>query len=290
MSSVLVNTLTRLDTHNVTSATLVEVNDHGLRLRDIQFSTILQTLKPDRSPADVLYSCKSVAQRRQLWKPPTHDSTRFTQTFNQWVNAPSSSLFVLQAGFRAEARAKDLAVQAATLLKDSQHTVFFYFSERRAEQYHLNFTDVLQALIFQALTQYPEIAQSESQIVNITAFKSQHNEQEWLDLLALILRHLPKCFLVVEMEDIFERMKGQRDLEKQLLQAFEQIVTKMQDNGNILKVLLVHYAATPSPATLVDHGVEYLSVSVRPPILNPGNHLGHAAKHRRRRKKYGTYS
>ncbi|KAK5467171.1 hypothetical protein LTS15_000142 [Exophiala xenobiotica] len=276
------------ESQNITNATLGEVNDHGVRLRDIQFSTILQTLKPHRSPADVLYACKTVAQRRQLWKPPTPDSTRYIQTFNQWVNAPLSSLFVLQAGLRAEARAKDLAVQAAILLKDSQHTVFYYLSERRADQNDLSFTDVLQALIFQILTQHPNIAQSESQIVNITAFKSQHTEQEWLDLLSLVLRNVRKSFLVVEMEDLFERTKGQKDLARILLQAFGQLVTKVQDSGNVVKILLVHYAASATPGIPADCTPGHYSVSIRPPVIDRGNRLGQTAK-ALRRKRFGAH-
>ncbi len=287
--TVLFSKLNSTGSQSISGATLLEVKDHGVRLRDIQFSTILETLKPERSPADVLIACNFLAQRRQLWKQPTHESVKFIQTFNQWVNGPASSLFVLQAGLRAEARAKDLAVQAITLLKDSLHTVFWYLSERRPTQNDLNITDVLQTLVFQVLARHPDIFESHPEIVNVTAFKSDHTEQEWLTLLSVVLSHLPKCFLVVEMEGL-HNITAQSELGRQLLQAFKQLVDNLRDNDNLLKVLLVHYGVPSMAGASTGVGLGNYSTYVRAPLMGAaGVNMGRAAKLRRKGKVGGRH-
>lgn len=276
--------LSSAGTKSITSATLLEVSDHGIRLRDIQFSSILETLKPERSPSDVLNACNFVAQRRQLWKQPTQESVKFIQTFNQWVNGPASSLFVLQPGLNAEARAKDLAVQAITLLRGSQNTVFWYLSERQTKQEHFSITSALESLVFQVLSRYPDVLESHPEIVNVTAFKCAHSEQEWSTLLSLILGHLPKCFLVIEMVGLLH-LQAQTDLSRQLLQTFQRLVDKLRDNGKVVKVLLVHYKMFSVAGVSADEGLGNFRMSIRAPLVGAASaNVGRAAKLRRKGK------
>jgi hypothetical protein len=217
------------------------VTDQKARICDIQFSRILDVLGASRSPEDALQTCQSIAKRRHSWRSPGRESAIFIQRLGDWVSMSGSSMFVVEAGPRAEARTKDLAVEVTSFLKLTDYAVFWHLSEPAMMQRACALDSVLKYLIYQALRHDPTIVSGDPTLGNIASFQMEHSLAEWLSLTYLIFSKIPKCFVIIETEDLY-RMSG-RDgaLARQILQAFQQVLNSVSRAGGIMKLLIVSY-------------------------------------------------
>src|SRR5271154_69312 len=151
MASVCKRSLTSVDNHDLTHAIKLDTADSRARICDIQFSQILSILSSDRTPEDVFQICQSFAKRRPSWRQPGRDTAILVQRLSDWVFMAGSSMFVVQAGSRAEARTKDLVVEVTGLLKSTTYPVFWYLSEPIGTHSASTLNNILKNLIFQAL-------------------------------------------------------------------------------------------------------------------------------------------
>ena len=109
------------DHYDLTHTIKLDLSDSKARICDMQFSQILNVLASKRSPEDILQSCQSIAKRRQSWRSPGRESAVFIQRLGDWVSMSGSSMFVVEAGPRAEARTKDLAIEVTGLLQATNY-------------------------------------------------------------------------------------------------------------------------------------------------------------------------
>lgn len=215
----------------------------------MEHAEIVNLMRPFRQPEDVLMICKSIARRRCLWNRPSNDFTRFFQVFNKWVASSDSCLFTVRAGPKAEMRAKDLAAEVASLLKDSSHPILWYLSER-SDQYRqgcLDLSDVLKTLIYQLLRQDTELSRMEPDMLNITKFQSTHSDAEWVNLLLLLLGRVQTCYMVIETEALYDLAGRDKAWSQQLHEIFNQVIDSAKSGQRTMKVLLVTYADSTAP-------------------------------------------
>jgi hypothetical protein len=239
---------TLADHYDITHTIKLDMTDQKARICDIQFSRILDVLSASRSPEDVLQTCQSIARRRHSWRSPGRESAIFIQRLGDWVSMSGSSMFVVETGPRAEARTKDLAVEVTGLLKSTDYAVFWHLSEPTMMQHACTLDNILKYLIYQALRHDSTIVSEDPTLGNIASFQTEHSLAEWLSLTCLIFSKIPKCFVIIETEDLY-RMSG-RDgaLARQILQSFQRVLDSVSQAGGIMKLLIVSYGRDSTAA------------------------------------------
>jgi hypothetical protein len=144
---------------------------------------------------------------------------------------------------RAEARAKDFAVEVINHLQTTPYKVFWTLSQLGSRDDSVSTIGLLKSLVFQALRHDPDLLANNVEQLNITRFRTEHTESEWVDVLCLVLSKLSKCFVVVEAEDLFRDLRDQ-ELVKKFLQVFQTIVDKTASSGSLVKILVVSFGRT----------------------------------------------
>jgi hypothetical protein len=91
------------------------MQDQKARIWDLQISRIIDILTSKPSPEESYRLCLLIANRRQNWNARTRETFGLVQALSSWVSEPGSTLLVVRAGPRAEARTKDLAANIINL-------------------------------------------------------------------------------------------------------------------------------------------------------------------------------
>ena len=236
--------LTLVDNHDLANAIKVDTTDSRARICDMQFSRILQVLASDRLPEDTLESCQSFARRRPSWRQPGRDTTTLMQRISDWVFMADSSLFVVQAGPRAESRTKDLVIELTGLLKNTDHPVFWHFSEPFTNQATPSLIFILKSLVFQALRHDPSIASQDPQVGNIRAFETEHTLAEWIGLASKVISKIKQCFVVIETESLHQATARRGSDARHILETFVKLFNGISSGGgSVIKLLIVNYGS-----------------------------------------------
>jgi len=206
------------------------------RVRDIQFSHILDALKPKRSPEEALQKHKSLIRRSSPWRSQNHDTVKILQTVGNWILAPRSSLLILQTQPRAQARVKEIATELIGQLH-SRKVIWYLSSMNLADHGTVSATEVLKSLVFQSMKQAPDLVVSDPNNFTAAKLHASHTEDEWADLLCCVLRRMKTCFLIVDAEDVF----GDVEEAEQLMKVFLGIMSRLQAVEAVVKLLVVNY-------------------------------------------------
>ncbi len=216
------------------------------RIQQIHIKDVLDVLRSSQLPEEWLEACESYTKRRLSWRQPGRDTVLASQRLKEWLQLTGSSMFVVRAAPRAEARTKDMAVEMTRLLTESGLPVFWYFSSPASIQTIPSLDSVLKSLIFQALRHDPSIVSQDTRLGNIQAFQAHHTITEWTKLAILTLSKIKECFIVVDTEDLF-RSAGHNSAEaQQTIDTFNKIFEEITKVGNTTKLLLVGYGIRAS--------------------------------------------
>jgi hypothetical protein len=213
-------------------------------IHDIQFSRILQVLNPVPCPEETLEKARSLAKRVQIPNLPSRDSVELVKSLGNWVSRERSALFLVKVGARAEANAKEFAVDVVKLLQSMRCGVIWNLSWIRSPGIVPSMTSLIKTLIFQALQHDHTLLSSYPEELNVTKFQSNHTEAEWISLLFQILSRLSKCYIVVEAEDIFQAHQSVPKWTEDFFGLFQRLVDEAESSGNRLKILVLGYGST----------------------------------------------
>jgi len=227
----------------ITERIHVDVQDMMPRIRDMQFSDILQALRPSNCPHEIFNKLQAITKRSRSTKLPVAESNAIIQSLNAWFSREGSSLFILRVGPRAEAKAMELTTDVITHLKEKNINVIFRLSPiaRSGERDIPTVTEVLKVLVHQALQLDPSILQAYSADLNVAKFSSMHTESEWKDLLAKLIIRLSKCYIIIETHDLFREAKGNAEWVVKFLDIFSTLVSSSASSGASLKFLVLCY-------------------------------------------------
>ncbi|KAF2020928.1 hypothetical protein BU24DRAFT_416589 [Aaosphaeria arxii CBS 175.79] len=242
------------------------IQDMTPRIRDIQFSQILQALDTQSSSRGALPLLQSITQRARASRTPHIDSTEILRSLQDWFSAPRSSFFVVRVGTRAESRARELAGDVITLLQSKDQPVIWRLSSMRGvtEEATGTVTSVIKELISEILRLDPSLINKHPDELNISQYLANHSETEWLNLLQRFLSRLGKCFIIIEAHDLFRINKANQDWMISFLMLFQQLL----GHGACLKVLVLAYG-TGDMASLKDN--ECMVKHLRPPTVIPAS-------------------
>lgn len=212
----------------------------------MQFSSILQVLKPQHSPAEILGKVQSLAKRLQTPSMPSRDTVGLLKSLADWVSRKESALFLVKAGARAEARAKEFSADVVKILQPTPYGVIWKLSWIPSHGIVPSMTDMIKGLIYQALRHDPSLLHQYPEELNVTKFQTNHTEVEWISLLSQLFARLSNCFVVIEAEDIFHANRDTPEWTSQFLILFQDLVDQAEANGKRLKILVIGYGATAS--------------------------------------------
>jgi len=214
------------------------------RILDIQLSQILSALSPTISFEDLLKKQSSlVSRRRRGARGVVHSSQNIVKTLGLWVATPGSSLFVLRSGPSVKALATGHAVDIIKYLRSTQYKVFWVLPSSNANSNEPSTVRMLQSLIFQVISCDPDVLLRFPETLNSLLFLATHTENEWWELLSMLISRLDKCFLIVETEDLFQAAGRNPEWTRGLLEAFQCLVKKVDASGSVVKVLVVSFGA-----------------------------------------------
>jgi hypothetical protein len=142
----------------------------------------------------------SLANRRQDWNHLGRDSMSLLGNMRRWITASASSVHFVRAGPRAGKKCKDLGAIVVDLLLASGQKCAWSLSTCGTPT---ACNDVLKSLVSQAL-QHGSNSIVAGMLSIFSAISEDHTDDEWIDLLRLVLDNFPESgpamFLVVETE------------------------------------------------------------------------------------------
>lgn len=208
------------------------------RIVDMHFNHVLGVLKPKRSPQDALQKHRSIIRRSSPWRANNRDTFEIIQRLGEWISTPNTSLLVLQAQPRAQARVKEIATQLIGTLQPKTKRVIWYLSSISfADLDAVSVIEVLRTLVYQSMKLEPGLVVAQPENFNTAKLHASHTETEWFDLLCSILRRLGTCFIIVEAEDV----SRDEEAANKLVQALQMLSNRFYSTGVSIKLLLVSY-------------------------------------------------
>jgi hypothetical protein len=227
----------------ITERIYVDVQDMMPRIRDMQFSDILQTLKPSICPYQTFNKSQAIIKRSRSTKLPVAESYTILQSLNSWFSKEGSLLFVLRVGPRAETKAMELTTDIISHLREKRINVIFRLSPitRIEERDMPTITEVLKVLVHQALQLDPSILRAHTDELNVAQFSSIHTETEWMYLLTKLITRLGNCYIIIETHDLFHEARYKPDWVARFLNIFSTLVSGSMSSGPSLKLLVLCY-------------------------------------------------
>jgi hypothetical protein len=244
------------------------MEDMKPRIYQIQFTHILSALKPRISAEDQLFKSQSLATRASHNVISNVDANFLASRLEQWLSKEKSFMFVIKAGPRAELRSKEFVINIVRFLQDSSCDIIWGFSNTGSIARPTSLSELLQGLIYQALSKQPGLLDHSLDELNITKFQQDHTETEWISLFRHLLARLKSTFIVVETEELFQANKESPQWAVRFLDLFQSLVSDSAASGNVLKILVVSYN-TPTPILEMSNTSDRIVVSIAPPIPVP---------------------
>jgi hypothetical protein len=140
---------------------------------------------------------------------------------------------------------------------------------------------MIKSLIFQALTNDPNILKKYPAELDATAFLSTHTEDEWISLLSKLLSRLSKYFIVVEAQDIFQINRETPEWPARFFHLFQNLIDQAKSSGNILKILILGYGTRQLSLQDFANGSNHIVSSIQRPVPVPARFRGRFASRRK---------
>jgi hypothetical protein len=216
-------------THRVTDVQGT-VRDTRARVVDLQLNEVMSTLKPKTLPEEAFRKQRALVRRGTPWVDDNQETLEMIQKIGVWICKPETPLLVLQAGPRAQASARELAIELLDVLEPINQALVWHLSDTPGpEDGGPSRADILRSLIFQVLRAGQAQAGPAFESMDAAMFQALHSEAEWLQLLCLVLRQLPRCFMLVEADEGAGEM----------LSVLEDVVSQTRDAKLILKIMIL---------------------------------------------------
>jgi hypothetical protein len=236
-------------------------------LQGIQFFNIVQTLRPEQSPEETLTKAQSLTRRNISIIQPSKDWKALLDCLGRWISTDGSALFVVRVALRAEAKAKNFAVEVIKMLRPLPYGVIWNLSLCKSQGKSATLQDMIKSLIFQALVHDPVILQKYPKELDATKFISTHTEAEWISLLSKLLSRLSKCFIVVEAQDMFQINREDPEWAGQFFQLFQNLIDQAESLGNMLKILVLGYGTRQLTLQSLPGSGNRIVSSIQRPIM-----------------------
>ncbi|KAH8590413.1 hypothetical protein B0O99DRAFT_691622 [Bisporella sp. PMI_857] len=250
-------------------------------LQEKMFWNIVQTLRPEHTPEETFTKAQLITKRTNATTRPSKDWKVLLDCLGRWVSADGSALFIVKVALCAEAKAKEFAVDVIQILRPLPYGVIWNLSICRTRSKPASLVDMIKSLIFQALTNDPNILKKYPAELDATAFLSTHTEDEWISLLSKLLSRLSKHFIVVEAQDIFQINRETPEWPARFFHLFQNLIDQAKSSGNILKILILGYGTRQLSLQDFANGSNRIVSSIQRPVPVPARFRGRFASRRK---------
>lgn len=232
---------------------------------DIQFDTVMKILEPKISPAVTLRKYQSLCRRSPQWSTQNSDMPYLIKNIEAWIASPKASLLVLHASPRSQLRARGIATELVSLLEPTAKQVAWHLADIGQRTEEASVSEIFKSLVCQLLS-----LDAQNMVKhlkgNLTAAKLQerHSNEEWVDLVCLILRHISACYIIVEAPSTVDPLvaigrDSQHCHEIHLL--FQRLVDKAEEVGCRIRILLIIDGVSAAGS----HATPFKMIRLQPP-------------------------
>ena len=240
------------------------------RVRDIQFSQILQSLRPSICPGESYDKARSIFKRSRSTRLPEPDQRDITRRLEEWFSSSKCSIFLLRVGPRAERKAKELTAEVISLLRSNSLNVAWRVSPTgwSSENVDRSNTEVLKALVYQILQLDPTTL-CDPEYFSVAKLQGMHTEIEWISLLQKLLQRLSRCYVVVETHDVFQANQHDDSWTPRFLRTLYDLADNVTQNGSVIKFLIVCHGDKKAIELEPPRGMHHISTTLRRPTITP---------------------
>lgn len=235
----------RLANYTLSTEIKLDTSDGRRRMVDLQGARVRDELKSVGNPHRQLLKGESIARRRQSWRFAASESENMVRLTTRWATSTASSLLILQAGTRAEPKARDLAIDIIRLVQAAGKKVIWTISPTSDSDNARSLTTLFQMLVSQILDIVPK---SYSQVLSrwdICDIKGEFDETWWKSAFSELASKLAPGFIVVDAEELFRDRGRDTDWIIKFLLIFQRLVETSIGPNSSLKVLVIVYSTSP---------------------------------------------
>ncbi|KIX92611.1 uncharacterized protein Z520_11640 [Fonsecaea multimorphosa CBS 102226] len=254
-----------MNSHDLLKSIKLDVGNSTAILGGMQTAQIIQVLRPAKLPEDILRTCQSFSRRRASWQQNDRATTVMISRLKEWTRLPTSSIFTVKSGARALQRTLDMVVQMTTLLQSTSYPTFWCISNPSERKGTTAVSDVLRSLIFQALRQDPSIPSRDAQLCDISSYQRPHSLDEWASMATSVLSNIPRCFVLVAVENLYRRGGYSSEVLDQLQATLTEVFEGASRNGCIMKLLIVT-SSSSTAATSQSRNYGQIVVTMSAPV------------------------
>jgi hypothetical protein len=226
----------------INEAVQLNVTDMKPRIYDLQFSTIFNMLSPKLSAEAILKKHMSQGKRlRHIWNRSIRNSADILKVVDLWISAAGCSLLILRSGPRAHGITRDHIVGLINYFRNIPQGVFWTLSPIGSCEHQPSTAGLLKSLIYQVISYDPNILLGFPENLSTLQFLDIRSENEWLDLLCLLISRLDKSVLIIEAENLYHASLRKREWTQEFLLMWKSIVDRVEATDSIVKVLVVTF-------------------------------------------------
>ncbi|KAG9230239.1 hypothetical protein BJ875DRAFT_472762 [Amylocarpus encephaloides] len=212
------------------------------QLRNIEISQILSFVDKTPLPSPVVslsYHLK-LRNRRLRENPRSLEFLNNYKQLKEWASSPTSTIIIIKGAFRERAKARDIAATIITLIKEANRPAIWALTLRFAKDAkNLSKLDILKNLVLQILQMNKSLLDDRSQPLRAIDFQCATTEEEWFELLCLVLTGLPELYLIVDIEVLRGGTENGETWPAAFMELFEKLA-KTSPN-TVLRIAVICY-------------------------------------------------
>jgi hypothetical protein len=243
----------------------------------LEYHHLVKFLAPAVPHRAALLKVQSFARRDPTTSLPWVEATKIRRTMQNWAFADRSALLVVRMGLRAQKQARDLAADVIQTLASQRQSVFWNLSLPRISEGDDTMASVFKALIHQLLQHSADLFVEFAEQLNLIKINSAHTDNEWADLICLLLSKIPQAFVILETEGLHKAYRNDPDWLSRLLKLLQSIIAQTTTAGTQLKMLLLVYGKASVIQTESSDAYEMNVTSLSPSAPVPPR-LRHVAR------------
>jgi hypothetical protein len=240
------------------------------RVHDIQFSQILEALKPSISPKECHDRAQSILKRSRSVRLPEPEQKNVTRSLEEWFSSSKPSVFLLRVGPRAERKAKELTSMVISLLRSKSLRVVWRVSpiQWSPDLNAPSMREMLKALVYQLLPMDPS-AMSSGNELSVAKFSAMHSEMEWITLLQKLIRRVSRCYIAIETHDLFRANQDGFSWSQRFLRTLYGLTEYAAQNGDAVKLLTMCYGSNKMIDLEPPKGLNSVTAVLKKPAITP---------------------
>lgn len=215
-------------------------------------------------PMKCFLHCISSTNRRGLTsRAGGRDDSQFWlhPKFKRWQSQQQPALIMVKGDYKSRLEVKRFCGNVVQMLRKNSIPVIWTLKTHQADGSHSIFVvDILRDLVHQALRLNVSLRTERSISLSCAQFRAAETEEQWLNLLAMIVATLPQLYIIVDIEAV-DISSADKTHVFSWLSAFQAMFRSLsvRQVSLPLKVILVSYGS----ATVQDSSIsEYRDLVV----------------------------